>query len=305
MSDLSTPKNTLSILKKHDFGIRKAYGQNFLVDKHILDKILSAAELKKGERVLEIGPGIGTMTRHLAERAGSVVTVEIDKRLIPILHETLAAYDNVTIINADILKFPLTTLLTPKPEECEAFSRMDQRSMQGPPESNPPLKVVANLPYYITTPIIMALLEGVVRFSSITLMLQKEVAQRMLADPGTKDYGAFSLAVQYRAAVEIIAAVPPSCFIPKPGVESAIVRLSPHSAPSMDVANEALFIAIVRAAFGQRRKTLANALAAEKSLGLSREHVVHALRKMRLSETVRGEALTLAQFAEFANAVLH
>ena len=299
MFDLSTPKNTISILKRHGFTNRKAYGQNFLVDKHILDKILTAAEIEKTDHVLEIGPGIGTLTGHLAERAGTVVAVEIDKRLIPILHETLAGHDNVSIIQADILKIPVTEQIfnAGPPESSDSPFRGSRIETLRDDEESSPIKVVANLPYYITSPIIMALLEGDVRFGSITLMLQKEVAQRMLAGPGTKDYGAFSLAVQYHAAVEIIATVPPSCFIPKPAVESAIVRLRPHPAPPVDVADEAFFFGLIRAAFGQRRKTLANALMGAKDLGLKRENIIRALHTMELAESIRGEALTLAQFA--------
>ena len=280
MPDLLTPTHTLAILRQHDFSIRKKYGQNFLVDRHILDKILAAAAIDSGDLVIEIGPGIGTMTRHLAARAENVVAVEIDRQLIPILRETLADYANVAVIHGDIMKMSLTELVS----------------------GGAPIKVVANLPYYITTPLIMALLEAPLPIDSITVMVQKEVAARMRGGPGTKDYGALSLAVQYHARMEIIAAVPPSCFIPQPKVESAVIHLTKHPAPPVAVTDEALLFALIRAAFNQRRKTLANALANAESLAaVTREAVARALRGMGLDEAIRGEALTLAQFAGLAN----
>ena len=277
MANLGIPQNTIEVLQKHKFNIQKKFGQNFLVDTNVLVKIVEAADLTKEDCVLEIGPGLGTMTQYLAERASEVVAVEIDKNLIPILEETLADYPNVTLINADILKLDIRRLAEEK-------------------NGGRPLKVVANLPYYITTPIIMGLLESGVPLKSIVVMVQKEVADRMQAGPGTKDYGALSLAVQYYANPQIVANVPPNCFIPRPNVGSAVIRLTRYEEPPIQ-ANEQRMFAMIRAAFNQRRKTLANAVSNAAGLGLTREQVVQAIQKMGLSPTIRGEALTLEQFA--------
>lgn len=282
MASLGIPGNTIEVLQKYHFNIQKKYGQNFLVDTHVLEKIVEAAEVSKEDCVVEIGPGLGTLTQYLAERAGEVAAVEIDRNLIPILEETLADYPNVTILNEDILKVDLNSLVREK-------------------NGGKPIKIVANLPYYITTPIIMALLENHVPLKSITVMVQKEVADRMQVGPGTKDYGALSLAVQYYARPEIVAQVPPNCFIPRPGVGSAVIRLTRYEKPPVEVKDEGLLFALIRAAFNQRRKTLANAVANAAQLPFSREDVAAALQKMQLSPTVRGEALTLEQFAELAD----
>lgn len=278
MATLGIPQNTIAVLQKYNFNFQKKYGQNFLVDTHVLEKIMDAAQITAEDCVVEIGPGIGTMTQYLAERAGSVVAVEIDKNLIPILQETLSEYDNVTIINEDILKVDLNRIVEEK-------------------NGGRPVKVVANLPYYITTPIIMGLFENHVPLQSITIMVQKEVADRMQIGPGTKDYGALSLAVQYYARPEIVAIVPPNCFIPRPGVASAVIRLTRYEEPPVQVTDEAFLFALIRASFNQRRKTLANGLSNAQNLSLTREQVTEALESMGLSPTVRGEALTLSQFA--------
>ncbi len=278
MATLGIPQNTIAVLQKYNFNFQKKYGQNFLVDTHVLEKIMDAAQITADDCVVEIGPGIGTMTQYLAERAGSVVAVEIDKNLIPILQETLSEYDNVTIINEDILKVDLNRIVEEKNE-------------------GRPVKVVANLPYYITTPIIMGLFENHVPLQSITIMVQKEVADRMQIGPGTKDYGALSLAVQYYARPEIVAIVPPNCFIPRPGVASAVIRLTRYEEPPVQVTDEAFLFALIRASFNQRRKTLANGLSNAQNLSLTREQVTEALESMGLSPTVRGEAMTLSQFA--------
>jgi 16S rRNA (adenine1518-N6/adenine1519-N6)-dimethyltransferase len=285
MATLGIPSNTIAILQKHNIRIQKKYGQNFLIDRHILEKIVSAAEITKADLVLEIGPGIGTMTQYLAEAAGKVIAVEIDRALIPVLQDTLADYDNVVIINDDVLKTDLVALLA---------THSDGR----------PVKVVANLPYYITTPIIMGLFEQALPLSSITVMVQKEVAQRMQVGPGTKDYGALSLAVQYYAKPELITMVQPGCFIPRPAVESAVIRLTKHERPPV-TADEQLLFGIIRASFNQRRKTLANGLANADHLHLTRERVVDGLKKMGLNAEVRGETLTLEQFAELAEIIAH
>lgn len=282
MATLGIPQNTISILQKYQFVFQKKYGQNFLVDTHVLEKIMDAAEITKEDCVVEIGPGIGTMTQYLAERAGAVVAVEIDKKLIPILEETLAAYDNVTVLNEDIIKVDLNRIVEEK-------------------NGGRPVKVVANLPYYITTPIIMSLFENRVPLKSVTVMVQKEVAERMQAGPGTKNYGALSLAVQYYAKPEVVANVPPNCFIPRPNVGSAVIRLTRYEEYPIAVKDENLLFALIRASFNQRRKTLANSLSNAGNLSLSREQVAAALEEMQLSPTVRGEALTLAQFAELAD----
>ena len=280
MADLGIPHNTIEVLQKYHFNFQKKYGQNFLIDTRVLNKIIAAAEITEDDCVLEIGPGIGTMTQYLAERAGEVVAVEIDRNLIPILEETLSAYENVAIINQDILK-------------------MDVKGLAE--ERGKPLKVVANLPYYITTPIIMGLFENHVPLRNVTVMVQKEVAERMQAGPGKKDYGALSLAVQYYAKPEIVANVPPNCFIPRPNVGSAVVRMERYETPPVQVEDEEKMFAVIRAAFNQRRKTLANSLANAQELGISRERTVQALERMGLPATVRGEALSLEQFAELSN----
>ena len=282
MANLGIPQNTIAVLQKYNFNFQKKFGQNFLIDTHVLEKIMDSAEITKEDCVLEIGPGIGTMTQYLAERAGHVVVVEIDKNLIPILEETLSAYDNVTIVNNDILKVDINKVV-------------DELN-----DGNP-IKVVANLPYYITTPIIMGLFESHVPIKSITIMVQKEVADRMQVGPGTKDYGALSLAVQYYAKPRIVANVPPNCFIPRPNVGSAVIRLTRYEQPPVEVADEKRMFALIRASFNQRRKTLVNGLTNAPELGLSKETVTEALEKLGLSPTVRGETLTLEQFAELSN----
>ena len=282
MEQLGIPRNTIEILRKHQFNIQKKYGQNFLIDTNVLDKIMRAAEVSKEDCVLEIGPGLGTMTQCLAERAGKVLAVEIDRNLIPILEETLSACDNVRIIQGDILKVDAAKLV-----EEENGGR--------------PIKVVANLPYYITTPIIMGLLEKHVPLKSITVMVQKEVAERMQAGPGTKDYGALSLAVQYYAKPQIVANVPPNCFMPRPAVGSAVIRLSIYEKPPVQVQDEEKMFAMIRAAFNQRRKTLANSLGNAPGLALPRERTTWALEELKLPPAVRGEALTLEQFAALSD----
>ena len=281
MAYLGIPANTMAVLKKYNFSFQKKYGQNFLIDTNILERIISESEITKDDCVLEIGPGIGTMTQYLAESAKRVVAVEIDRSLIPILEDTLSGYDNVTVINDDILKVDTKKL-------CDEYN--DSR----------PIKVVANLPYYITTPIIMGLFESHVPLKSITIMVQKEVADRMQQKPGSKDYGALSLAVQYYAKPEIVAEVSPNCFIPKPNVSSAVIRLTRYENPPIEVDDEHFMFSLIRASFNQRRKTLANGLA-NGGLGLDRETVNSMLEKMGLSLTVRGEALTLEQFAKLSN----
>lgn len=282
MATLGIPRNTIEIIQKYHFNFQKKYGQNFLIDPTVLDRIIQAAQITKEDCVLEIGPGIGTMTQYLAERAGSVVAVEIDQNLIPILRETLAEYDNVSVINDDILKVDLGKIVEEQ-------------------NGGRPIKVVANLPYYITTPIIMGLFEKQVPLKSITIMVQKEVADRMQVGPGTKDYGALSLAVQYYAMPEIVANVPPNCFIPRPNVGSAVIRLTKYEQPPVVVRDPDRMFAIIRASFNQRRKTLVNGLGNAPELGLSKEQVARVLEEMQLSPTVRGEALTLEQFAKLSD----
>ena len=284
LANLGIPQNTIAILQKYDFNFQKKFGQNFLIDTHVLEKIMDSAEITKEDCVLEIGPGIGTMTQYLAERAGQVVVVEIDKNLIPILEDTLSAYDNVTIINNDILKVDI--------------NKITRELNEGKP-----IKVVANLPYYITTPIIMGLFESHVPLQSITIMVQKEVADRMQVGPGTKDYGALSLAVQYYAKPEIVAIVPPNCFIPRPNVGSAVIRLTRYENPPVEVEDERKMFALIRASFNQRRKTLVNGLTNAAELKLSKEQVLAALDQMGLPATIRGEALTLEEFAKLSNLI--
>ena len=284
VAKLGNPQETIQVLQKHDFHFQKKFGQNFLIDPHVLDKIIEAAEVTKDDFVLEIGPGIGTMTQYLAESAGKVIAVEIDKNLIPILGETLAEYDNVTIINEDILKLDINRLVE---EENDGK----------------PIKVVANLPYYITTPIIMGLFESHVPLQSITVMVQKEVADRMQVGPGSKDYGALSLAVQYYAKPYIAANVPPNCFIPRPGVGSAVIRLTRYEEPPVMVKDESLMFKLIRASFNQRRKTLQNGIANSPELPYSKAQVEKALEKMGLAANVRGESLTLAEFAKLSDTI--
>ena len=278
MEKLSNPKVTIEIIQKYNFAFQKRFGQNFLIDGHVIEKIIRAVEITKDDVVLEIGPGIGTMTQYLAEAAGEVFAVEIDKNLLPILAETLAEYDNVTVVNEDILKVDIAALTGGRP-----------------------VKVVANLPYYITTPIIMGLFENHIPATSITVMVQKEVAERMQAGPGGKDYGALSLAVQYYAEPYIVANVPPNCFMPRPNVGSAVIRLTRHTEPKIVVKDEKFMFKLIRASFNQRRKTLQNGINNSAELSISKDAVVEALRKMGLSESIRGEALTLAQFAELSD----
>lgn len=282
MASLGIPKNTIEVLQKYQFNFQKKFGQNFLIDSSVLDRIVSAAEIGKDDCVLEIGPGIGTMTQYLAESAREVIAVEIDKNLVPILEDTLSEYENVSVINDDILKVDINRIV---------------REQNG----GKPIKVVANLPYYITTPIILGLFENHVPLDSITVMVQKEVADRMQVGPGTKDYGALSLAVQYYARPEIVANVPPNCFIPRPNVSSAVIRLTRYEEPPVRVGDEKKMFALIRASFNQRRKTLANSLSNAPGLGLTRQHVTEVLDKMQLSPTIRGEALTLEQFAELSD----
>lgn len=282
MANLGNPKNTIEIIQKYEFMFQKKFGQNFLIDAHVLEKIISAAGITKDDCVLEIGPGIGTMTQYLAENAGHVVAVEIDRNLIPILKETLADYNNVTVINDDIL-------------------RVDIKALAEEYNGGKPIKVVANLPYYITTPIIMGLFESGVPIDNITVMVQKEVADRMKEGPGSKDYGALSLAVQYYAEPEIVANVPPNCFIPRPNVGSAVIRLTRHKEMPVEVKDPALMFKIIRASFNQRRKTLQNGLGNAPELPYTKEQIAAAIAEMGLTPTIRGEALSLAQFAQLSD----
>lgn len=280
---LGNPKYTIEVLQKYNFAFQKRFGQNFLIDTHVLEKIIASANITKDDFVLEIGPGIGTMTQYLAEAAREVAAVEIDNTLIPILADTLKDWDNVTVINNDVLKVDLRQLAIEK-------------------NGGRPIKVVANLPYYITTPIIMGLFENKVPIDSITIMVQKEVADRMQVGPGTKDYGALSLAVQYYAKPQIVANVPPNCFMPRPKVGSAVIRLEKYEQPPVQVKDEKLMFRIIRASFNQRRKTLVNGLKNSQELSFTKEEIEKALTVCGLSLNVRGEALTLEQFAELANA---
>ncbi|MCD8106111.1 MAG: 16S rRNA (adenine(1518)-N(6)/adenine(1519)-N(6))-dimethyltransferase RsmA [Lachnospiraceae bacterium] len=282
MEKLANPQKTIEIIQRNDFHFQKRYGQNFLIDAHVLEKIIAAAGITPNDFVLEVGPGIGTLTQYLAEAAREVVAVEIDRDLIPILEETLGEYENVTVLNQDILKVDIAALAREK-------------------NAGRPIKVVGNLPYYITTPIVMGLLESDVPLESITVMVQKEVALRMQAGPGTKDYGALSLAVQYYAHPYLAANVPQNCFIPRPGVGSAVICLTRRGKPAVTVKDEKLLFSIIHASFGQRRKTLVNGLKNAAELDFSKEQIAEALRKTGLSETVRGETLTLEQFARLAD----
>ena len=280
---LGNSKNTIEVLQKYDFVFQKKFGQNFLIDSHVLDKIVSAAGITEDDFVLEIGPGIGTMTQYLAASARKVFAVEIDKALILILEDTLKDFDNVQVINQDILK-------------------VDIKKLAEEHNDGKPIKVVANLPYYITTPIIMGLFESQVPIDSITVMVQKEVADRMKVGPGTKDYGALSLAVQYYAEPYIVANVPPNCFMPRPKVGSAVIRLTRHEKPPVEVADEKLMFRLIRASFNQRRKTLANGLNNSPELSYSKEEIQQTIEKCGFKAGIRGEALTLEDFAKLANA---
>lgn len=282
MAYLGEPQHTIAVLQKYNFHFQKKFGQNFLIDTHVLERIISEAGVTKDDFVVEIGPGIGTMTQYLCEAAGAVAAVEIDKNLIPILHDTLSEYDNVEIINEDILKVDIAALAEEK-------------------NGGKPIKVVANLPYYITTPIIMGLFESHVPIESITVMVQKEVADRMQCGPGSKDYGALSLAVQYYAKPEIVANVPPNCFMPRPNVGSAVIRLTRHENPPVEVTDEKLMFRLIRASFNQRRKTLVNGLKNASDLSFTKEQVEAAIEAIGQPLTIRGEALTLSQFAQLAN----
>lgn len=282
---LGNPQKTIEVIQKYEFAFQKKFGQNFLIDTHVLDKIISAAEITKDDLVVEIGPGIGTMTQYLACAAREVVAIEIDKMLIPILQDTLSAYDNVTIINEDVLKVDLNKLAEEK-------------------NGGRPVKVVANLPYYITTPIIMGLFENHVPLHSITIMVQKEVADRMRMGPGTKDYGALSLAVQYYTEPYLVANVPQNCFMPRPKIGSAVIKLTVHEKPPVTVRDEKLMFKLIRASFNQRRKTLANGLNNSPELHYSKEQIAEAIERLEVSPSVRGEALTLEQFAKLADVLL-
>ena len=284
MAELGNPQNTIEVLQKYRFNFQKKFGQNFLIDTHVLDKIIDASGVTEDDFVLEIGPGIGTMTQYLCERAREVVAVEIDKNLIPILSDTLKNYSNVTVINEDILKLDI----------CKLAEEKNQGK---------PIKVVANLPYYINTPIIMGLFESHVPIDSITIMVQKEVAERMQEGPGSKEYGALSLAVQYYAKPEIVANVPPNCFMPRPNVGSAVIRLTRHEKPPVEVEDEKLMFRIIRASFNQRRKTLANGLNNSPEIHLPKEVIQESIVSLGVPENIRGEALSLEQFAELSNEI--
>ncbi len=286
MEKLSNPQRTIEVIKKYEFCFQKKFGQNFLIDGHVLDKIIAGAGVSKDDMVLEIGPGIGTMTQYLAEAAGKVVAVEIDRNLLPILQETLADYDNVKVIHADVLSLDLEKLVQ---EE----------------NGGRPIKVVANLPYYITTPIIMALFEQHVPLANVTVMVQKEVAARMKSGPGSKDYGALSLAVQYYAEPYIVANVPCNCFMPRPNVDSAVIRLTRYEEPPVQVKDEKMLFKIIRASFNQRRKTLQNGLNNSSELNFTKDQIAAAIAAAGFSPSVRGEALTLEQFARLTDILLN
>ena len=279
---LSDPKKTIEVIQKYQFAFQKRFGQNFLIDAHVLEKIVSAAGITKDDCVLEIGPGIGTMTQYLAESAGQVIAVEIDTNLLPILADTLKDYSNVKVINQDILKVDINELVKEY-------------------NNGRPIKVVANLPYYITTPIIMGLFESNVPIDNITVMVQKEVADRMQVGPGSKDYGALSLAVQYYASPYIVANVPPNCFIPRPNVGSAVIRLTRYQEPPVQVKDPKLMFKLIRASFNQRRKTLQDGLNNSPEISFSKEEITKAIESLGVSPSVRGEALSLEQFAQLAN----
>ena len=282
MASLGNPQNTIAVLQKYQFHFQKKFGQNFLIDAHVLEKIIAAAGISQTDFVLEIGPGIGTMTQYLCEKAREVLAVEIDKALLPVLSDTLSEYQNVTVLNEDILKVDMNRIAQEK-------------------NGGNPIKVVANLPYYITTPIIMGLFESHVPIDSITVMVQKEVADRMQVGPGTKEYGALSLAVQYYAKPQMVANVPPNCFLPRPSVGSAVIRLTRHETAPVQVDNETLMFQIIRASFNQRRKTLVNGLHNSGNFSLSKEELSQILKELGLPPNIRGEALSLEQFAALSN----
>lgn len=284
MAVLGIPQNTIAVLQKYQFHFQKKLGQNFLIDTHVLDKIMDAASVTNEDFVLEIGPGIGTLTQYLCENAGEVLAVEIDSSLIPILNETLKDYENITLLNQDILKVDIGKIAAEK-------------------NLGRPIKVVANLPYYITTPVIMSLFESHVPIDSITVMVQKEVAERMQASPGTKDYGALSLAVQYYAKPQIVANVPPNCFMPRPKVGSTVIHLTRHETPPVLTDDEKLLFRVIRASFRQRRKTLANGLSNAAEIMLSREEIAGCIKELGLPATVRGETLTLSQFSQLSDLI--
>ncbi len=284
MAVLGIPQNTIAVLQKYQFHFQKKLGQNFLIDTHVLDKIMDAASVTNEDFVLEIGPGIGTLTQYLCENAGEVLAVEIDSSLIPILNETLKDYENITLLNQDILKVDIGKIAAEK-------------------NLGRPIKVVANLPYYITTPVIMSLFESHVPIDSITVMVQKEVAERMQASPGTKDYGALSLAVQYYAKPQIVANVPPNCFMPRPKVGSTVIHLTRHETPPVLTDDEKLLFRVIRASFRQRRKTLANGLSNAAEIMLSREEIAGCINELGLPATVRGETLTLSQFSQLSDLI--
>jgi 16S rRNA (adenine1518-N6/adenine1519-N6)-dimethyltransferase len=283
MAYLGSPSATKEIINKYSFAFQKKFGQNFLIDSNILESIVSAADITKDDFVLEIGPGIGTMTQYLCEAAHQVVAVEIDKMLIPILKDTLSEYDNVEVINQDVLKLDIKALAQEK-------------------NNGKPIKVVANLPYYITTPIIMGLFESKVPIESITIMVQKEVADRMQTGPGSKDYGALSLAVQYYADAKVQLNVSASCFMPRPNVDSAVIKLTAHEKPVVDV-DETLMFKVIRASFNQRRKTLVNGLKNSSELDYTKEEIVQAIKAIGKEENIRGEKLTLEEFAALSNSL--
>ena len=284
MAELGNPKNTIEVLQKYNFHFQKKFGQNFLIDTRVLDKIIAAAAITKDDCVLEVGPGIGTMTQYLAEHAKKVIAVEIDDNLIPILQDTLSPYDNIELIHNDILKVDISELAAKY-------------------NNNQPLKVVANLPYYITTPIIMGLFENHVPLESITVMVQKEVAERMQTGPGNKNYGALSLAVQFYAEPYLVANVPPNCFMPRPNVGSAVIRLTRHKELPVSVKDEKLMFSLIRASFNQRRKTIVNAINNFSELSFTKDEITEALEKCGFNPNIRGEALSLADFARLSDAL--
>ena len=290
MTKLSNAKNTIAVVSQHDFDFRKRFGQNFLIDEGVILRALEAAGVNKNDVIFEIGPGIGTLTQYLCEAAYRVAAIEIDRKLIPILEETLKEYDNVRIINQDVLKTDLLELAA----EYEA-GREDR------PSAKHALKIVANLPYYITTPILMGLFRQKVPAQSVTVMVQKEVADRMTAQPGGKDYGSLSIAVQYYSRPRIVEIVPPESFVPRPKVTSAVVTMDLYEEPPVKPVDENLFIAITRAAFEQRRKTLVNALGSNSSVPYGKDSIREALEKMGLSPSVRGEALSPEEFIRLSD----
>ena len=281
-ANLGSPQNTIKILQKYNFNFQKKLGQNFLIDNHVIDKIVQGAKITKEDCILEIGPGIGTLTQHLSIAAKNVIAVEIDKALIPILEETLVGFENIKVINEDILKVDIKELVEKE-------------------NNGKPITMIANLPYYITTPIIMGLLEEHAPLKSMTVMVQKEVATRMSAGPGSKDYGALSLAVQYYAKPYLVANVPPNCFIPRPKVGSAVIRLEKHLASPVQVSNEKLMFQLIRASFNQRRKTLANGIFNFEEFNYSKEEIERAVERLGKGKSIRGEALTLKEFGQLAD----